>query len=109
MDITAIEPNLELSLILTAISDLEATANITQLASTGRGWAEPAAVSVTRYREVSFIDSLQNICIDAHIANNISLRNVAWELFNDYRTRPGAVTTKEVLSAVAAMREAIQA
>jgi hypothetical protein len=109
MDISTIEPDLETSLILTAISALEATANATQLASAARGWSEPAAVSVTRYREVSFIDSLQNICIDAHNANNIALRDVTWELFNDYRTRPGAVTTKEVLSAVAAMREAIQA
>jgi hypothetical protein len=64
-------------------------------------------VTVTRFREVSFLEALQNICIDAHKAESAALRDVAWEQFNEYRTRPGAVTTDEVLKACKAMRAAL--
>jgi len=107
MDIS-IEPNIELSLVLTAISDLEASARSTQAASEARGYAGPAAITVTRFREVSFLETLQNICIDAHKAGCAALRDAAWAMFDEYRTRPGAVTTDEVFKACAAMRASLE-
>jgi hypothetical protein len=101
--------SIELNAIATLIADLAHDANATQTASALRGWDGPAAVSVTRFAVRSFLQTLQDICIDAHAQDLHELRDLAWKFHEEYRTRPGAVTTAEVLNATAEMRNALQA
>jgi hypothetical protein len=100
--------SIELNAIATAIDALAQEATATQNASALRGWTDPAAVSVTRYATRSFLHTLQDICIDAHTEGLTALRDIAWTLHEEYRTRPGAVTTAEVLNATTQMRHALQ-
>lgn len=99
------ETPIELNSIATAIATLEAEAKKTQRDSEARGWDGPAAVSVTRYTEVSFLDVLQDIIIDAALAERAELKEAAIAAYNEYRTRPGAVTTKEVFAVCDSLRE----
>lgn len=105
VNLTAHTADIELNSIATAIAALEAEANKTQRESEARGWDGPAAVSVTRYAEVSFLDVIQDIIIDAALANHSELKDAASAAYNEYRTRPGAVTTKEVLAVCSTLRD----
>ena len=98
----------ERAMLLTAINALENDATSTSAASQARGYTEVSSFNLRRPNGTGFLDVMADICIDAHACSATEVRDLASSFYEDYRTRPGIITTDEVMKACASMRVALE-